>query len=165
MQGLLLMCMGGSRALCSLMGVKSLQSLCTASGWVLKRTPGCSLLPVMFGRVLARGKSQAGIAGASGVHAADCHSCRHRQLGTERCPWGMGPDLHLLAVGHVWAEGTAEDRSRGLGGHPSAGKLRVRASPVHTGAVFLLGWCQLAPATIQHLVLEEGFFAQPGGCM
>lgn len=56
-----------------------------------------------------------------------------------RCPWGMGPDLHLLAVGHVWAEGTAEDRSRGLGGTPSAGKLWVRASPVHTGAVFLLG--------------------------
>lgn len=40
------------------------------------------------------------------------------------------------------AEGTAGERSRVLAGPPSAGKVRVRASPSvssqHTGAVLLL---------------------------
>lgn len=118
MQGLFLIYMVGSRALCTLMGVKSLQNLCIASGWVLERPPGCSLLPTVFGRVLPWGKPQAGITGASGVRAADCHSHRHRQLGRQRHEGSMGCGTRTVPAccGARGGSGNRWGQERGIGG-------------------------------------------------
>lgn len=116
--------------------------------------------------------------GTGEAHAADCRSCRHRRPGRERhggvngvwdqtcTPHREGPD----SWEGMWGQRELLGRGAGVWGdlclQGSCGLEQPSLClPQHTGAIFLLGQCHPAPAIIQHLLLEGGFFAQPIGCM